>query len=62
MLAKAKPKVNLYRILSDAVDSGVAVGLRRAYKYTESPTYEDIVESIVREVMNKLDEVIDFGN
>lgn len=57
---KVKPKFNAYTILERAVDQGAAYGYRRAYKHTDSPSEEAIIQSIVENVMNELCEVINF--
>jgi hypothetical protein len=59
---KRTVKLNAYNLISNAVDSGVAYGLRRAYKHTETPSQEDITESVAREVMNEICNVLDFGD
>jgi hypothetical protein len=49
-----------YRIIEDAVESGVAYGIRRAYKHTDNPSETALQENIEHAVMNALSEVIDF--
>ena len=49
-----------YEIIRDAVDGAVVAGYRRAHKHTEAPGEEAIVDTIRREVMNALCDVIDL--
>ena len=49
-----------YRSIEDAVDRGVAYGIRRAYKHTGNPSEATLQENIERGVMNALSDVIDF--
>jgi hypothetical protein len=58
---KIRPPLRLHAIISGAVEEGVAMGVRRAFKHTDRPTEEALREHVEREVMNALDEVIDFG-
>ena len=53
-------KLKAWPIVSDAVERGVAYGYRRAYKYTQSPTEDDIREAIEQGVMSELAEIINF--
>lgn len=54
------PALRAYRILSDAIESGITLGYRRAHKHTEAPHEEAIVEQIRQAVLDALDEVVDF--
>lgn len=49
-----KPK--FYRVLEMAIDSGVSLGLHRAYKHDDNPSEDTIREHISREVLNELHE------
>ena len=60
--ANATIKLRAYEIIEDAIDNAVNIGFYRAKKHTDKPTDEHIVESISREIMNSLSEIIDFGN
>ena len=53
-------KVHLYALISRAVDEGITYGLNRAYKHTDNPDRETIIESLDREIMTALCEVIEF--
>ncbi len=55
-------KVNTYRIVSDAIERGLALGYQRAFKHTETPDKEAILESQERSVMECLDEYLTFGD
>lgn len=55
-----KIRLDVYAILTDAVESGVAYGHSRAYKYADEPTRETINEAIVDAVMNAISEKIQF--
>ena len=47
-------RVKVYPVLADAVEAGVAYGLRRAYKHTDTPDHEAMIETITREVLNEI--------
>ena len=53
-------QVKLYSIIQRAVEEGIEMGYNRAYKYTDTPTRDIMVENLEREIMNSLSEVIDF--
>jgi len=53
-------RVNLYGLLSRAVEEGIAHGWRRAHKHTDTPNEITIKQHIDEEVMNALCEVFDF--
>jgi ribosomal protein L7Ae-like RNA K-turn-binding protein len=55
---KQSIEVQLYEIVDRAVEEGVGYGLNRAYKHLENPSRELIAESVAREVMNALSEVL----
>lgn len=59
---KRKLKVNVYKVVSRAVEEGVAYGINRAFKYTDIPSRDTIVENVEREVMNSLADVINYGH
>lgn len=52
--------MNVWKIVSDAVEMGVRMGYRRAYKHVDRPSEEHVVDNVSREVMNSLTEVVDF--
>ena len=61
---KPKLKVDVYRVVNEAVEHGVACGLFRADKHADDPLTEQqmerIKENVEREVMCALCEVIRF--
>ena len=59
---KVTPSANLWRIISRDVEEGLAYGMNRAYKYTDTPSRDVILENQQREIMNALAESIDFGD
>ena len=55
-------RVNLYRIVDDAVERGIAYGLNRAFKHVDSHTLESFPkDDLVTNVMNELCETIEFN-
>lgn len=58
MKANDTVRVDTWAILSRAVSEGSAMGVMRAYKYTDKPDREAIQESVEREVMNAIAEVL----
>ena len=66
-MAKKLPlKFQSYAIVSDAVEHGLGFGLRHLFKHDGCPKSEDQVlshlDDVLNEVMNALDEVVDFGS
>lgn len=55
-----KKTVNLdtYAIIANAVIEGVAWGLKRAHKHTDTPSRDELHNRIVDEVMLQLDAVL----
>jgi hypothetical protein len=53
-----KPKFRL--ILELAIDEGVRSGYYRAYKHTEDPSPDAIIEQIQETVMSQMYEYFDF--
>ncbi len=53
-----KPKIR--PILELCIDEGVRVGYRRAYKHTEQPNEDWVIETINNEIMNVIDLYFDF--
>ncbi len=50
-----------YKIIHMAVEDGVAIGVRRAFKYTDTPTEDQMIEVIRHEVMNQICEWFKFA-
>ena len=59
-MAKAKLKVDVYKIVARAVEEGVNYGWMRAHKYVEKPSEDIIKDEMERGVMLMLDGVIKF--
>jgi len=57
---KHEVRLKAYSIISEAVSGGIAGGIRRAHKHTDTPTQEVLQQEIERYVMDALGEVIDF--
>ncbi len=57
-----KMKLDVYGVISRAVECGVKCGYRRAFKHIEDPSEVAIRDSIETEVMNALSEVIKFDD
>ena len=49
-----------YDVMERAVEEGVAMGLRHAYKYNPKPDETAIRDAIVQDVMNSICEWFDF--
>ena len=52
-------RVRVYPVLCEAVERGVAYGLARAYKHTETPTREQIAEAVEHAVLHEICEWFD---
>ena len=50
-----------YKILQMAVEDGIALGVRRAFKYTDKPSEDQMVETIRMEVMTQICEWFYFN-
>jgi hypothetical protein len=50
-----------YKVIQMAVDDGIAIGVRRAFKYEEDPGEDRIIEVIRHEVMNQICEWFKFA-
>jgi 1,4-alpha-glucan branching enzyme len=50
-----------YDIIRKAVEEGAESGWNKAYKNEDCPTKESVIDYIVKNVMNWLDEIIDFN-
>lgn len=55
-----KPKFRV--ILEQAIEEGVRMGYRRAFKHIENPTEESICQHIEDQVMSSLYEYFTFDN
>lgn len=54
-------KLNLYRIMSDAIAEGLRLGYQRAHKHTDDVNQEDLFEAQEDAIMIALEEYIQFG-
>ena len=55
-------RVDAYRVLAQAVETGVAYGYQRAYKHVEFPDGDTIRTAIEQAVMNELCEWLRFDD
>ena len=44
----------IWAALTDEMDSAVAAGVRRAFKYADAPTQDSLIEQVSNEVGNTL--------
>ena len=49
-----------YKVIQMAVDDGVAIGVRRAFKYSE-PDEDTLIETVSQEVMSQICEWFKFN-
>ena len=54
-----RPKFHI--VLETAIKQGVSYGYSRAHKHVENPTEAAIIDSIVKQVINSLDDWFEFG-
>ena len=57
---KVRLPINVWKVVSEAVEAGARYGYRRAHKHQDFPSEEAVIENVSREVMNSLSEVVDF--
>lgn len=48
-----KPKHDV--VLETCIESGIEIGLRRAYKHTDNPSHAVLVECIMRAIDEQID-------
>lgn len=60
MASKQNIRLNLYHILSRAVEEGASTGVRLAFKHTDIPSQEAIIEAVENSIMCALCDVIEF--
>lgn len=53
-------KVKFLPVLEMCIESGITLGLNRAYKHDDDPSREAIMENIKREIENQLYEWFDM--
>lgn len=54
-------KFKAYDLICRAIEEGVAFGVNRAFKHTDNPDRDEVIDNTVREVMNALCDIIDFS-
>lgn len=59
---KATVRVDAYRVLSEAVENGVAYGYMRAHKHADNPQEGHLRDEIFAGVMLELCEVLRFDD
>jgi hypothetical protein len=59
-MPKIKPKIKKYNVIQEALERGIAWGLRRSKKHIENPSDEYITEQILHYINLELEEVIDY--
>ena len=55
-------QVKEYIVLTDCVERGVAYGMNRAYKHSDTPTPEYIKQQIVDAVLLEISEYFNFND
>jgi hypothetical protein len=55
-------KANYYKLISDCVENGIAVGYRRAFKHTSEPEEFVVKERINDAIMELINENFIFDN
>lgn len=55
-------RVKERRLMVDCIEHGVSLGVYKAYKYTDAPSREEIVDSVDREVWAAIDEFFVFDS
>lgn len=54
-------KAREYRLFSECLEAGLRRGYRRAYKYTDHPSEEQLLESLHTNVMGEVSEFFSFA-
>jgi len=60
MKQRPRLKAKLYVLAAEAVEVGSSFGVRGAFKHTDTPSVETIIENVEREMLNALTERFDF--
>jgi hypothetical protein len=60
MKARAEVRVNVYEVISRAVEEGVRNGVYRARKHTDTPNEAQTADAVYQAVMQALCEVLRF--
>jgi hypothetical protein len=53
-------KIDYYKVLDECVESGIGLGMARAYKHTDSPTLEQMQSTIHNAIMDEICEYFKF--
>ena len=53
-------KVKMYELIQECVENGVSIGFNRAHKHTDTPTDENLQNSIIDSVMMEICERFSF--
>ena len=53
-------RVKTYELVAQCVETGVALGIRRAHKHTDAPTREDLEREVVRAILGEFDVWFEF--
>lgn len=55
-------RFKVFHLLERAISEGLEIGWNRAHKHVDDPSPDFILEQQEREIMNKLDEIVDFDD
>jgi hypothetical protein len=55
-------RVKEYTVLADCVERGVNMGINRAYKHSDTPDTDYIIQQITDAVMLEISEYFDFDD
>lgn len=58
ILVTGRLRLDVYRLVSEAVSAGAQYGVRRAFKHTDTPSPDAIASEVENSVMNALAEYI----
>lgn len=58
----ATVKLDAYRIIDDTIERAIRYGYSRAFKHTDSPTKDHVIDEIHRSVMNDLCDILKFDD
>lgn len=53
-------KPRIHAILGDAIERGIEAGMRRAYKHTDTPTQDQIMDKIHAAIWENIYQVFEF--
>lgn len=53
-------KLNLRRVIADAIERGLQLGFQRAHKHTDTPPEDHILEQQQAAIWLELDEMLEF--